>query len=449
MAQQQPSSDAIEAINQLFELSASAAASAADPQTHKQNFQSVLNELLLNREKKASLLATTTLQQQMLEQQREAQLKLEAQQREAQLKLEAQQQHAERRQDALLEKMLEQQAKHEEAQRMLVDKLLVREEIYKGVMEEMKREGGGIERLKKAAPPARVDGERGLSSELSEPPPQGSRPICKRKQVVQWQNLGDEIVNGKGITAAQWIVIVEKIFAENEALTAPVVERCPLITIVLANAMEVRTGFRVQYVPKGTPLKYWTKKDARRVGRSMSTFVRQHTRTEMAVEVWKMNYPQLCLLFVEVDGFEGFMNIVAEYVLKHNKAGLLFRVSSGAVLSILDGFTDIYVIVTYFRAGLRGQGYGLIAMCATSMFTQIINVLGFYAKKSWGIRLKEILICLTLLRPAVDAYRISTNREDDENTVDPLAEVSTFQLVPATHALLTYTRHADDDKQML
>ena len=133
MAQQQPSSDAIEAINQLFELSASAAASAADPQTHKQNFQSVLNELLLNREKKASLLATTTLQQQMLEQQREAQLKLEAQQ-----------QHAERRQDALLEKMLEQQAKHEEAQRMLVDKLLVREEIYKGVMEEMKREGGGL-----------------------------------------------------------------------------------------------------------------------------------------------------------------------------------------------------------------------------------------------------------------------------------------------------------------
>ena len=426
MAQQQPSSDAIEAINQLFELSASAAASAADPQTHKQNFQSVLNELLLNREKKASLLATTTLQQQMLEQQREAQLKLEAQQ-----------QHAERRQDALLEKMLEQQAKHEEAQRMLVDKLLVREEIYKGVMEEMKREGGGIERLKKAAPPARVDGERGLSSELSEPPPQGSRPICKRKQVVQWQNLGDEIVNGKGITAAQWIVIVEKIFAENEALTAPVVERCPLITIVLANAMEVRTGFRVQYVPKGTPLKYWTKKDARRVGRSMSTFVRQHTRTEMAVEVWKMNYPQLCLLFVEVDGFEGFMNIVAEYVLKHNKAGLLFRVSSGAVLSILDGFTDIYVIVTYFRAGLRGQGYGLIAMCATSMFTQIINVLGFYAKKSWGIRLKEILICLTLLRPAVDAYRISTNREDDENTVDPLAEVSTFS-ARSCHACTTY-----------
>jgi len=46
-----------------------------------------------------------------------------------------------------------------------------------------------------------------------------------------------------------------------------------------------------------------------------------------------------------------------------------------------------------------------------------------YKKKNWGVKLKEISIILMFLRPAVDAYRVSTNYMDDELSQNPLAEM--------------------------
>jgi len=54
---------------------------------------------------------------------------------------------------------------------------------------------------------------------------------------------------------------------------------------------------------------------------------------------------------------------------------------------------------------------------------QIIVLLGQYKNKSWKRKLWEIVITLTFLRPLVDAYRVSTNQEDDELVVDQLAEL--------------------------
>ena len=57
------------------------------------------------------------------------------------------------------------------------------------------------------------------------------------------------------------------------------------------------------------------------------------------------------------------------------------------------------------------------------MVVQILNVLAIYQKHSWQTKLKEILICLTFLRPAVDAYRVSTNHEDKMAMANPLQEM--------------------------
>jgi len=38
-------------------------------------------------------------------------------------------------------------------------------------------------------------------------------------------------------------------------------------------------------------------------------------------------------------------------------------------------------------------------------------------------KLKEVLITLSFLCPAVDAYRVSTNHEDEDATVDSLNEM--------------------------
>ena len=102
---------------------------------------------------------------------------------------------------------------------------------------------------------------------------------------------------------------------------------------------------------------------------------------------------------------------------------MVFRVSVGAALSTIDAMTDIYVIKTYYDTeGLRGHGNAMLIMISTNLFFQILVVFIQYAKKSWRVKLREALICLFFLRPAVDAFRVATNQEDDDLFGPPLQE---------------------------
>ena len=102
------------------------------------------------------------------------------------------------------------------------------------------------------------------------------------------------------------------------------------------------------------------------------------------------------------------------------------RVSIGAALSMLDAATDTYVISKYYNTeGLRGQANAMLVMIATNMGFQILFVVTQYSKKSWKVKIKEVLFCLFFLRPAVDAFRVSTNHKDNETTSDPLTEMIT------------------------
>ena len=101
---------------------------------------------------------------------------------------------------------------------------------------------------------------------------------------------------------------------------------------------------------------------------------------------------------------------------------MVWRVSVGAALSMLDAVTDIFVIVSYYNTeGLRGQANAMLAMIATNMGLQIFYVMVQYKK----LKVKEVLICLFFLRPAVDAYRVSTNHQDNEATFDPFGAMIT------------------------
>ena len=103
---------------------------------------------------------------------------------------------------------------------------------------------------------------------------------------------------------------------------------------------------------------------------------------------------------------------------------MVWRVSVGAALSMLDAVTDIYIISKYYNTeSLRGQANAMLGMIVTNMGIQILVVLGQYKKKSWKVKVKEVLISLFLLRPIVDAYRVSSNHKDSETIIDPLIEM--------------------------
>ena len=108
--------------------------------------------------------------------------------------------------------------------------------------------------------------------------------------------------------------------------------------------------------------------------------------------------------------------------------GMVWRVFIGAGLSMLDAVTDIYVISNYYNLeGLRGQADAMLAMIVTNMGIQILLVIVQYKKKSWKVKVKEVLICLFFLRPIVDAFRVATigpsHYEGSESTVNPLLEM--------------------------
>ena len=206
---------------------------------------------------------------------------------------------------------------------------------------------------------------------------------------------------------------------------APLLEMCPNLDVILAHMKINRFRFLVQEVLWTSDMTDWSEEDCRRIGRSMATLLRMVQRGDMAVDAWRNNYPQLCGLFEVEAGFEAFMVVFADNHLRNNKFGLMFRVAVGAALSTIDAATDIYVISTYYQnADLVIQANALLAMMTTNMLTQILVVLVQYTRKSWMFKLREMVICLLFLRPAVDAYRVSTNYTDDGATTDCLTEMA-------------------------
>jgi len=142
---------------------------------------------------------------------------------------------------------------------------------------------------------------------------------------------------------------VNEVFAQEMATPGmpTILWLCPQFKSVLLNALVVRLGFQVAKFDK--EMIEWEEEDAVKVGRSLSTFVRTTTQPAMAVDAWCRHYGQLKILFVEIEHFEDFMIVIATYILKNNKAGMVMRVSIGAFLSISDGATDIFVILNYYK----------------------------------------------------------------------------------------------------
>jgi len=135
-------------------------------------------------------------------------------------------------------------------------------------------------------------------------------------------------------------------------------------------------------------------------------------------------------LFDEIEGFEDFIVVITNNLLRDNKFGMMFRVGVGAALSMSDAATDIYVISTYYgKEELVGQANVFLAMIILNIFVQLLFVKANYQQSGWRVLLREFLITLMFLRPAVDAYRVVTSKEGDLTAVtDPLHEVSCFYL---------------------
>ena len=237
--------------------------------------------------------------------------------------------------------------------------------------------------------------------------------------------LADDIYKERSQKVEININNVKAVFDNQPDRFEKLLSLCPNFHIILAHALVLRLGVRVEEVDWTRDTMDWDPEDCRLVGRAIATVMRMCQTGEATLGAWKLNYPQLSLLFEEVEGFEEFMLVVTNNLLRDNKFGMIFRVGTGALLSTVDAMTDIYVLITYYQSDeLVMQAWALTIMLLVNMMLQFLTVFAQYNKKSLTVKVKEVLISLFFLRPAVDAYRISTNYKDDEELVEPLTQVS-------------------------
>jgi len=124
------------------------------------------------------------------------------------------------------------------------------------------------------------------------------------------------------------------------------------------------------------------------------------------------------------------LNVVAKRLLGEVSWGLKMRVVMGAGLSILDMATDIFVIWGYVgKDDTRHYGWMLLGMVVGSVVNQLLMVFSLNNKKPW-VMAKEMLIVVTLMKPAVDAFRVASGHEMDElHTVDAKSELTGTKMI--------------------
>jgi len=111
-----------------------------------------------------------------------------------------------------------------------------------------------------------------------------------------------------------------------------------------------------------------SEKEARKIGRSLMPALKQRKTAEAGLHQWKMQNRSMVELFERHAWVESMQLEVAQEVMNTAPWGLMWRVCTGATLSVLDIITDVVVIVGYMgKEETRGYGYSLLMMLVGSM----------------------------------------------------------------------------------
>jgi len=180
---------------------------------------------------------------------------------------------------------------------------------------------------------------------------------------------------------------------------------------------EVVRGRLVMSGTVHTKLECLSEMEARKIGRSLMPALKQRKTALAGLHQWKMQNASMVELFERYGWVEIMMLEVAQEVMNTAPWGLMWRVCTGATLSVLDMVTDVVVIVGYMgEEETRGYGYSLMGMLAASMVLQMLGVFVQHRKKPWAMA-KEVLVVITSMKGPFDAYKVCTNQKMEEHHV--------------------------------
>lgn len=155
-----------------------------------------------------------------------------------------------------------------------------------------------------------------------------------------------------------------------------------------------------------------TSEEGKTIGTALAPALATNLTAEAAVDEWILRYPALTQLDREEPSFRPMMDQLGARLLGEVAWGTKFRVTVGASLSILDLVSDLNVVILYLEgdgeAGLKGYAMVLLAMVVVTLLLQILIA---YIQANGNRRelLVEAVLVVSGLKPAVDAYRVSSN----------------------------------------
>ena len=116
---------------------------------------------------------------------------------------------------------------------------------------------------------------------------------------------------------------------------------------------------------------------------------------------------------------------VAKHLLQQAHWGTNFRVGLGAFLSVADMTSDVFMIAQFLAQGHKGAALASTAFIAFNMALQMLIVVNQNSRKPRKVLLFELLLVITCVKPAMDAYRVFLGGEQDPlNMLSPLAEMT-------------------------
>jgi hypothetical protein len=219
----------------------------------------------------------------------------------------------------------------------------------------------------------------------------------------------------------KWTQHVNDVCNDSAALKE-VLKKYPWFVITLERA---RLGELHMNHAVATKLACISDKEAHVIGNNLMPCLRCRKVIKAGVDVWRLQNRAVAEMFIEFPWMESMFIAVGKGVVKTQPWGMMFRVVTGAVTSILDLATDIYVTAAFWQDGNK-QGYffASVISLAASLILQLVLVYLQYKRLGISRVLRESLPCFIGMKPAVDAYRVAVKETKEPGaSFDPMLEL--------------------------
>ena len=160
-----------------------------------------------------------------------------------------------------------------------------------------------------------------------------------------------------------------------------------------------------------------TKEEGKLIGRSLALSLATNMNASNGVDEWVLQFPALQELENEFSWIRSFFVQVGFHLMGDGRWGVKARVAMGAVTSITDLLTDVYVTHAFWKAGNRqGLFQASLASLSASIALQLLVV--YVQNKKLGVKrlLREWIPIFFGFKPAVDAYRVGKGKGIKEGT---------------------------------